>query len=163
MLLKVINMFRNKNKKVVKLRGSHTHGGGSKKKRRGAGNRGGRGLAGTGKRGDQKKTLILKKIGKSYFGKKGFKSIHKKRDKVINLKYLNDYFEELVERGVIIKDKTKYIFNIKLNGYDKVLGSGNFNKKVTFINGVVSKKAKEKIEKAGGEILEEEIKKDNKN
>ena len=38
-----------KRKKVTKYRGSVTHGGGSRKKRRGAGSIGGRGNAGTGK------------------------------------------------------------------------------------------------------------------
>ena len=65
-------MTTNKRKKVVKYRGSHTHGGGAKKKRRGAGHRGGRGMAGSGKRADQKKPTILKLYGNSYFGKKGF-------------------------------------------------------------------------------------------
>ena len=46
-------MSVNKTKKVGKYRGSKTHGGGHMKKRRGAGNRGGRGMAGTGKRADQ--------------------------------------------------------------------------------------------------------------
>ena len=44
------------------------------KKRRGAGNRGGRGMAGSGKRADQKKPTILKLYGSSYFGKRGEKS-----------------------------------------------------------------------------------------
>ena len=47
-------------KKVNKYRGSQTHGSGAKKKRRGAGNRGGRGMAGPGKIGDQKKTTNFK-------------------------------------------------------------------------------------------------------
>ena len=53
-------MTVNRRKKVVKQRGSHTHGWGSKKKHRGAGNRGGRGMAGSGKRADQRKPSILK-------------------------------------------------------------------------------------------------------
>ena len=50
--------MQNKVKKVRKFRGSHTHGYGSKKKHRGAGSRGGRGMAGSGKRADQKKPSI---------------------------------------------------------------------------------------------------------
>ncbi|MBD3259575.1 50S ribosomal protein L15, partial [Candidatus Woesearchaeota archaeon] len=41
--------MKRKSKKVKKMRGSKTHGGGNMR-RRGAGNRGGRGNAGTGKR-----------------------------------------------------------------------------------------------------------------
>jgi len=76
-------MTTHKRKKVVKYRGSHTHGGGAKKKRRGAGNRGGRGLAGSGKRAHHKKQLIFKLFGKDYFGKKGFYSIRRKKIKAI--------------------------------------------------------------------------------
>jgi len=72
-----------KRKKVTKQRGSKTHGWGAMKKHRGAGNRGGRGMAGTGKRGDAKKPSIQK--NKKYFGKYGFKSLKKR--KIENYKY----------------------------------------------------------------------------
>ena len=42
-------------KKSTKMRGSRTCGGGCSKKRRGAGHRGGRGLAGTGKKKKKKR------------------------------------------------------------------------------------------------------------
>ena len=58
-------MVVNKLKKKVKYRGSKTHGCGSMKKRRGAGHRGGRGAAGSGKRGDAKKPSIW---NEKYFG-----------------------------------------------------------------------------------------------
>ena len=48
-------MVVNRRKKVVKYRGHSNHGGGMRKKRRGAGSRGGRGNAGTGKRAGHKK------------------------------------------------------------------------------------------------------------
>ena len=48
-------MPANKRKKLSRMRGTHTHKGGDKKKRRGAGHRGGRGNSGSGKRGDAKK------------------------------------------------------------------------------------------------------------
>jgi len=40
-------MTVNKRKKMSRLRGSHTHGWGAKKKHRGKGNKGGAGMAGT--------------------------------------------------------------------------------------------------------------------
>ena len=52
-----------------------THSGGCRKNRKGSGHRGGIGMAGSGKRGDAKKTLVLKKYGGNYFGKKGITSI----------------------------------------------------------------------------------------
>ena len=51
-----------------------TCGTGARKKSQGSGHRGGKGMAGTGKRADQKKTLILKLYGHDYFGKQGITS-----------------------------------------------------------------------------------------
>jgi len=68
-------MSINKRTKRSRQRGSHTHGWGAKKKHRGAGNRGGRGMAGTGKRADQKKPTIMNLYGNEYFGKRGFLAI----------------------------------------------------------------------------------------
>ena len=63
-------MVVRKRKKNSRQHGSTTHGWGAMKKHRGAGNRGGRGLAGTGKRADQMKPLHWKE---RYFGKLGFR------------------------------------------------------------------------------------------
>ena len=71
-------MLKQKRTKVSRHRGSSSHSGGHKKKRRGAGHRGGVGNAGTGARGDSKKPSILTTVGKSYYGKRGFNSIHAK-------------------------------------------------------------------------------------
>ena len=79
----------NKRKKLSRYRGSHTHGGGAKKKRRGSGHRGGVGMAGSGKRADHKKQMVFKLYGKNYFGKHGFKTHPKKiKIKIINLEDL---------------------------------------------------------------------------
>ena len=58
-----------------------TCGTGARKKMKGSGHRGGKGMAGTGKRADQKKTLILKLYGHDYFGKQGITSKKTERDK----------------------------------------------------------------------------------
>ena len=42
-------------------KGMGTHGGGARKKRKGSGHRGGKGMSGSGKRADHKKTLVTKK------------------------------------------------------------------------------------------------------
>ena len=55
-------MSVNKRKKNTRMRAKTTHGYGSMKKNRGAGNRGGRGMAGSGKRADQIKPTILKNM-----------------------------------------------------------------------------------------------------
>lgn len=136
-----------KRKKVRKYRGSKTHGGGSMKKRRGAGNRGGRGKAGSGKRADQKKQTILKKYGNKYFGKRGFE-LKKKKIISINIHQL----EKLIEKNSIKKVKDTYIINLNELKYNKLLGSGKVSHKYDITISSCSKKAKEKIEKSGGKI-----------
>tara|TARA_Y100000310_G_scaffold159627_1_gene159227 strand:- start:4530 stop:4937 length:408 start_codon:yes stop_codon:yes gene_type:complete len=128
-----------KNKKNTKLRGSKTHSHGAKKKWRGSGNRGGFGMAGTGKRADQKKTYILKHFGNSYFGKQGFHHKNKKILKTINVFGLNKFKEDSI--------------NLKELGYDKLLGKGNINRKLKINVDFASKKAIEKIQKSGGEVI----------
>jgi len=124
-------------RKVRKLRGSKTHGWGAMKKHRGAGNRGGRGMAGTGKRAKQKKISILKEFGHEYYGKKGFKRPLKTISKTINLEDL-DFKEEKI-------DLTKL-------GYTKLLGKGIPNKKYEITVNSCSKLAKTKLEKIGGKL-----------
>ncbi|MEK6922388.1 MAG: uL15 family ribosomal protein [Nanoarchaeota archaeon] len=134
-------MTVNKRKRLVRFRGSKTHGWGSMKKHRGAGNRGGRGMAGSGKRGDQKKPTIIKEFGyKNYFGRHGFKRPQKilKEIRVINVGDLN--YEK--------KD-----VNLTEIGYDKLLGKGKPDKGYNVIIKSFSTLAKEKIEKAGGSIV----------
>jgi len=141
-------MKTNKRKKNTRMRGKTTHGLGSKKKGRGAGNRGGRGMAGTGKRADQKKPTILKLYGNSYFGKRGFKSKRKKK-KALNFESLN----KLIEKGLIKKEGDKYLVNLKELGYDKLLCKGELNYKIKFTSKSASKKALEKIKEKGGEVV----------
>jgi len=129
-----------KRKKNTRQRGSKTHGYGAKKKHRGAGNRGGRGMAGSGKRADQKKPSIINKYGLEYFGKHGFKRPQDviKKYKIINVGDLNFDKEEI---------------SLKKEGFEKLLGKGVPNKKYIIQVKSCSKKAKEKIESVGGQVL----------
>jgi large subunit ribosomal protein L15 len=134
----------NKRKKATRFRAKTTHGYGSMKKNRGAGNRGGRGMAGSGKRADQKKPSILKKYGPSYFGKKGFnrpQSIVKKPI-ILNLSEIDKLAK---------KEGTNYIFDA--SKYDKILGTGKLTKKIKITSKSFSKAALEKIKEAGGEAV----------
>lgn len=139
-------------KKVLKYRGSHTHGGGAKKKRRGAGHRGGRGLAGSGKRAHHNKQRIFKLYGKDYFGKKGFHS-RKIKLKAMNISFLEDHFEKLLQDKIIKKKDEFFEINLGDIGYGKLLSSGEPKRKYKIHAKIFSKKAKEKIETAGGEIV----------
>lgn len=152
-------MLNKKRKKVVKYRGSHTHGGGSKKKRRGYGHKGGRGLSGSGKKGDQKKSWILKNIGGKYFGKYGFNSIHSKTNNIINLGYINNHFEDLIEKGIIVKENNDFVLNLANTDYDKILSKGDLTQKLNVVceEGQISNKAKLKIEANKGKIIMSEL------
>ena len=144
-------MTINRRKKNVKQRGRNSHGWGSKKKHRGAGHRGGRGMAGTGKRADQKKQSIIVEIGlNTYFGKHGFRrrgGIPK--PEIINLEQIQNHLEKWTKEGKI-KDNT---LNLTELGYGKLLSKGNLKTKLKIVVKETSNSALEKIKKIGGEVV----------
>ena len=144
-------MTHNKTKKVARYRGSKTHGGGAMKKRRGAGHRGGRGNAGSGKRGDAKKPSFWK--NKRYYGKHGFTSVKKINFKALNIKDLNQTIEQLVKDGKATKEGQTYVVDFKKLGYNKLLGTSNTKNAYKITVEYASKKAIDKITKAGGEVI----------
>jgi LSU ribosomal protein L15P len=92
-----------KRKKITKMRGSRTVGGGSSKKRRGAGHRGGRGQAG----GHKHHWTWIVKYDPEHFGKRGFKRPKKliKDQKAINLGEIQEKLPKLIEEGIAKKEK----------------------------------------------------------
>jgi len=142
-------MKTKKTKKSSRMhgRGMGTHGGGARKKRKGSGHKGGKGMSGSGKRADHKKTLITKLYGHSYFGKQGVTSRKTKRDKRkrINLQQIQ---ENLERYGKKAGDK----FEIDLKDY-KILGKGKIKDKLIVKAKEASASAIEKVKKAGGEII----------
>lgn len=138
-----------KRRKASRLsgRGMGGHGRGFRKEGRGKGDKGGKGMAGTGKRADQKKTLVLKLYGNNYFGKQGITSRGTKRDtrKRINL---GDIEKNLEKYG----KKSGGKFEVNLKEY-KILGEGIVKNKLVIIAKEASRSAAEKIKKAGGEII----------
>lgn len=138
-------------KKNIKQRAGSTHGWGSHSRHRGAGNRGGVGMAGSGKRAHHKKMHILKYYGQEYYGRHGFTSLKKKtnvKEKAINLGEIELKLNKLGK-----KEGDHFIVNLKEHGYTKVLGTGEIKNKLKIICDSFSENAKEKIEKAGGEII----------
>ena len=107
--------MRFKKKKVKKYRGSKTHGCGSMKKRRGAGHRGGRGRAGSGKRADTKKPSFWKQKT----GKTGFTSRSKKEINPINLEMIDKNLNPWLKKELIIKKPAGYEVELKKIGYNK--------------------------------------------
>jgi large subunit ribosomal protein L15 len=134
-------MKTNKRKKSSRMhgRGRGTHGGGARKKRKGSGHKGGKGMSGSGKRADHKKTLINKLYGNKYFGKKGITSKKTERDKR--------------KRMNIGEIQNKYSpGEVNLMKY-KILGKGEIKDKFTIKAKEASKSAIEKVKKVGGEII----------
>lgn len=123
-----------KRRKSSRFRGSHTHGRGFKKKARGSGHRGGVGMAGTGKRADQKKTLVLNLYGNKYF----------KRDKALRMGTIKKKLKSINLKD--IKQDKDY------TGY-KILAQGDAPAKLKIKASAASKQAIEKIKKAQGEIV----------
>jgi len=143
-------MTVNKRKKNSRQRGSWTHGWGEKKKHRGTGNRGGRGMAGTGKRGDAKKPSIWKE---KYFGKAGFVKKNKKLVVCQNTGYLESNLDRLVMKKFIAKEKEYYVVDSEKMGFNKLLGRGKVSNRFKVNVQYASKKAIEIIKNAGGIII----------
>ena len=110
-------MVVNKRKKVTKYRAHTTHGGGHRKKRRGAGSRGGRGKAGTGKRAGQKVAGIKSKT----IGARGFTS-KTISEKAITLNYFTaKTLDKLVEKKLVTKENDFYSIDLAKLGYQKLI------------------------------------------
>jgi len=140
-----------KRKKRTRLRGRKTCGYGSRKKHRGKGSRGGKGMAGTGKRAGHYKTFILRYMP-DYFGKRGFKSlkkIKKAKTEAINLDEIEKKLNMFLKSGVA--KKTGEGIELNLQNY-KILGAGKLSTKLIVKAKAFSKQAAKKIEKAGGKI-----------
>lgn len=143
-------MVFSKRKKNSRQRGSMTHGWGAKKKHRGSGNRGGKGMAGTGKRSDAKKPMIWK--NKHYFGKRGFTSHTGMESVSINVGFISSHIVKLHESGIASMANDTYTIDLTAAGYTKLLGKGNVNVKLNLVVETASKKAVEAVEKAGGSV-----------
>lgn len=149
-------MKTHKRKKVSRMHGRHagTHGWGARKKHKKSGHRGGTGMAGTGKRADQKKTLMTKLYGNSYFGKQGITSRGTKKDKRqrINVMQIDSNIESYVKKGIAKKVGEKY--EVNLEKY-KILGAKDYKIKNKLIIKAKesSESASEMVKKSGGEII----------
>ena len=141
--------MRFKRTKKSRFRGSHTHGWGAKKKHRGAGHRGGRGNAGTGKRADQCKPSVW---GERYFGRRGFKSVRKQLPGSINICTIEDTADSLLRQGRIKQESGFIVINLDELGYHKLLSQGKATRKYRIVCRQASARAIEKIKSAGGEM-----------
>ena len=136
--------------KKRRQRGSRTHGGGSHKKRRGAGHRGGRGRAGR----DQHEKLLYPPRGKH-----GFKRPQKTDEvvKTVNVRELDEDAVVLAAEGIAEETDDGYRVDARdvvEDGHEadavKVLGAGRVHNQIEVVADEFSETARELIEDAGG-------------
>ncbi len=129
--------------------GSRTRGRGHKKGR-GAGLRGGRGNAGCHKT----KRIMYERVGRVW-GAHGFKRPQSvvSANNSINLKTIEECSNSWVAEGVATKKGKIVTIDLKEMGYDKLLGTGTTEQSYKLTVSAASAKAVEKIEAAGGEII----------
>jgi len=137
--------------KTNKFRGSRTHGRG-KKAGRGAGLRGGVGNAGLHKH----KAMHMLKFDPMHFGRHGFKRPQKVVSAKITLNVgdIEEKMESLLTQGYAVKKGEKVEVNLTDMGVDKLLGFGTISTAMDVKVAETSGKAKEKIEAAGGSIVQ---------
>ena len=139
--------------KKRRQRGTRTHGGGTQKNRRGAGNRGGRGEAG------RRKHEIH---GKAPLGKTGFTRPPELREDVreVDLQTLDEEAPFLVAQGRA--EETEFGYRIDArdvaeDGHDadvvKVLGSGQVRHQLEVVADDFTEAAAERIEAEGGDAV----------
>ena len=109
-------------------------------------------MAGSGKRADQKKSLVIKLYGNKYFGKQGITSrkTEKVKRKKINLSDIESNLSTYLKKGIAKKGKEGIEINLEDH---KILGDGEFKNKLIIKTKEASKTAIEKVKKAGGEII----------
>src|SRR3989344_3802100 len=140
-----------KRRKSSRYPGTKTHGRGRKNRTRGSGNRGGVGMSGTGKRGDQKKTKIIQLYGNDYFGKdeRGRGTREKKKIPSLSIATLLARLQTLVREGKAVEQKGAY--DIDVHEY-KIIGKDAFGIKMNLKAKKASAGAIQAIERAGGSV-----------
>lgn len=137
-------------KRTHSLRGSKSYGWGYKKKRRGSGNKGGKGGAGYHKH----KWLRTIKLG-LHHPKKGFLPAQELKTPVsaINLGQIDQIADRLLKEGAAQKQGDLILVDLEKMGIDKVLGSGQTNKKLVVKAKYFSKGAQRKLKESGGQSI----------
>ncbi|MEM5804375.1 MAG: uL15m family ribosomal protein [Candidatus Aenigmatarchaeota archaeon] len=124
--------------KMSRHRGSKWHGHGGKKKNRGGGSRGGRGMSGMFKH--KKSWAVLH--GYEY-GKRGFVNPRAAASRAINVEQIDE----------LCRKSGKKEIDIAALGFDKVLAGGKMTQAITVKAASATERAKEKIEAAGGKLV----------
>lgn len=127
----------------LKQLGERTHGHGDTKNRRGSGNRGGVGRAGSHKH----------KFSKYYmtFGIK-VRQHAAKQGKALNLTQISEHMAEWMKKGKVEQADGMFVLDGTKVGIGKILGGGEAPSDLLIKNVKVTEKARQKIEDADGEI-----------
>ncbi len=145
-------MVVRREKKSRKMHGYRNRGWGNVGQHRRAGSRGGVGAAGMHK---HYWSWVIKYFP-DWFGKRGFTPRGPEHTPVvttINVGRLNEIAADMVRKGIAQYDGDKIVIDVTKMGIAKVLGGGRVTHPIKLIAYDVSERAKEKIEKAGGEVV----------
>ena len=136
-------------KRIKRIRGTRTCGGGSAKKRRGKGSKGGSGHAGA---YAHHVVWSLKRGIRKGKNKSQLPSYDRSDDTVVNVGDLEEMLEELIERGKAEEKGDGIYLDANELGIQKILGKGEVTKKLMLKANKISKTAQEKIERVGGSV-----------
>ncbi len=145
-------MVVRRRKKSRKLRGAtRTHGYGRIGQHRKSGSKGGFGAAGMHK---HMWTWVIK-YAPTWFGKHGFNRPPKIVVEVnaINVGVLDEIAAKMKNEGLATIEEGKIVIDVAKLGFNKVLGRGKVTQPLKVIAPSISERAKEKIERAGGEVV----------
>ncbi|BBL45894.1 50S ribosomal protein L15 [Nanobdella aerobiophila] len=146
-------MVVHRRKKYRKSLGSRYARRGNSDRNRGKGNKGGAGFSGW-RFKKQKYIKIIKEFPEKLEDKKGFTNPRYNKQKTyINLRDINNYFDLLLEEGILKEENNVYILNLNELNIDKLLGTGKIDKKMTIIVKEASENAIEKVKNIGGEVI----------
>jgi large subunit ribosomal protein L15 len=136
-------------KRIKRIRGTRTCGGGSAKKRRGKGSRGGVGHAGA--YAHHFVWSLKRGIIKGQHASNPHPYGHSD-DKAVNVGELEEMLDELIVAGKAEEKGDGFYLDVQELGIQKILGKGNVTKKLLLKVNKISKTAQEKIERVGGSV-----------
>ncbi len=136
--------------RIKRIRGTRTCGGGSHKKRRGKGSKGGSGNAGAYEHHFVRSLKRGIRKGKV----RGKRSIHAARrdERILNVGELEERLDELLDSGNAEERDDAFIIDTTQLGITKILGKGGVTKKLMVKARAITNEAKAKIEQAGGSV-----------
>ena len=134
-------------KRVKRIRGTRTCGGGSHKKRRGSGSRGGVGNAGA------HSHHVVRSLKMGIIKGMHISHQHIRHDEgTLNIGNLEEMLEELIREGKAEEKADGIYLDVTELGIEKILGKGKVTKKLMLTANAVTETAKGKIESAGGTV-----------